>query len=69
MCHFANLTTDHVANISYAAFESDWYEYPVDVQKYILLIMARSQNPVYFNGLGLLDCTLESFGKVWNIST
>lgn len=66
MCFFANRTTDEIANTGYTAFESDWYDYPVDVQKYLVLIIARSQKPAFFDGLYFIDCTLESFGNVWH---
>lgn len=63
-CYYANSTTDRIADLSQAAYNSNWMEWSPELQKYIILIMRRSQEPVYFNGLGLIYCTLETFGKV-----
>lgn len=68
MCYFANMTSDLVTHTSYAAFESDWYTYPMDIQKFIILIVRRAQNPVKFKGLNVIDCTVETYGKVWELS-
>lgn len=58
------MATFEIANIGNAAFKSEWYKYPANVHKYLVLIMARSQNPVYFTGQNLFRCTLEIFMKV-----
>lgn len=63
-CYFASMTTEHVANIGETVYNSNWFEYPIEFQKYVILIMARSQNPLYFNGLNLFGCTLHVFGRV-----
>lgn len=63
-CYFATHATDRLTKIGNNIYESSWYEFPINIQKYLILIIIRSQNPIYFTGLGLLNCTLESFGKV-----
>lgn len=42
----------------------DWFHLPVEFQSKIILIIARSQKRVHFNGLGLVHCSLEVLGKV-----
>lgn len=64
MCYFATLTTDRVPNIGVAVYDLNWYDYPQNVRKNIVLIIAHSQKPIYFNGLKMFHCTLEIFGKV-----
>lgn len=66
-CYFANSTTDRVAAIGEAAYDLNWFDHPVEMQKYMILIIGRSQEPAHFSGLNLIRCTLEVFGKV-NIS-
>lgn len=63
-CYFAEMTTQHIVRVGGMAFEANWMEYPVEVQKYITLIIARSQYPTRFTGLGIISCTLEMFSKV-----
>lgn len=69
-CYFATRTTERIARIAGMTFSSNWFDYPTGVQKYVVLIIARSQVPSQFTGLGLFDCTLAVFGKVqffgWN---
>lgn len=63
-CYFANLATDCVAAIGYVAYSLNWFEHPVEMQKYLLLIVARSHERVHFTGLHLIECSIEVFGKV-----
>lgn len=45
-------------------YDSNWPQYPLDLQKYFILMIARSQQPIDFNGLGIIHCNLEVFGNV-----
>lgn len=67
-CHFANLTTDRVLAIGNVIYDLNWIDYPVNMRKYIILLIARSQQPIIFSGLYLFPCTLEVFGLVSNES-
>lgn len=62
--YFANQTSVRIATMSNTAYYSKWFECPLMLQKYIILIIARSQEPMQFTGYGIIDCTLESLGKV-----
>lgn len=64
LCNSAASATIEVANIGNSACYSKYYEYPLKMRKYLILIMVRSQSPVYFTGLKLIRCTLEVFMKV-----
>lgn len=63
-CYHGNLAADRVSSVGSSAYNSNWFHLPVEMQKFMTLIIARSQNPVYFTGLGLIDCTMEVFEKV-----
>lgn len=65
-CHFASLTTHRVSSMSNAVYDLNWFEYPVKMRKYFILLIARSQQPISFTGLRLFPCTLEVFGQVSN---
>lgn len=65
-CHFADLTTNKIASIGDAAYNSNWYDFPVDLQKHMVLVVMRSRDKFYFTGLGLVRSTLEVFGEVSN---
>lgn len=49
------------------SFESLWYKFPVNLQKYVLMIIANAQRPQIFSGLGIIDLSLMSFMKVMRI--
>lgn len=64
ICYFATYSTNRVSTINEAVYDLNWYDYPQDVRKYILLIMAQAQVPIFFSGFKMVHCTLEIFGKV-----
>lgn len=66
-CYYASrivLKIQHTAN---AAFESNWYALPVDLQKNMKHIIAFAQVTRTVNGYGLFNCDLEGFMKVREI--
>lgn len=63
-CYYGNYASDRVSSIAVTTYDVDWFNYPVKLQKFIILTILRSQIPVYFNGLNLIDCTIEVFGTV-----
>lgn len=65
-CYFATRTTNRVLTIGNSVYDLDWYEYSADLQKYIILIIARSQKNVHFSGFSVVGCTLVVFGQVRN---
>lgn len=62
-CYFGNFATDRFSEIGDTAYDLKWYNYPLKIQKYMVLIIARSQEPTYFTGLGVCHCSLEFFFK------
>lgn len=63
-CYYSSLVTEQTSSISDIAYNTNWYEYPPEYQKYMILIIARSQELTYFTGFNLIRCSLETFGKV-----
>lgn len=63
-CYFANMASNRLTSIGFAAYSANWYNYPVEWQKFIVLIISRSQDSNVFNGLNLINCTMETFGTV-----
>lgn len=63
-CYFATLTSDRIFLISHIVYGSKWYLYPLKLQKYITLVIARSQQDAQFTGFNLIGCSLFTFGNV-----
>lgn len=63
-CYFATRTTNRISSIGKAVYNSNWYNYPPEVQKCMILILLRSQRPSHFTGFNLFRCNLKIFRKV-----
>lgn len=62
--NFATFTTDRISSIGDTAYNMNWFDFPPNLQKYFISIIARSHENVHFTGLNMFRCTLEVFGKV-----
>lgn len=45
-------------------FESNWQGLPVDLQKYVILMIKQSQEPLFYHGSGIAVLDLETFSSV-----
>lgn len=63
-CYFGTITVERMERIANDAYDMKWYNYPISMQKFIILITMRSQKSELFSGLNLIPCTLEVFGIV-----
>lgn len=63
-CRYASFTVDRISSLGEDVYDLNWYEYPIELRKYFVMIIARSQTPIEFTGLGLIYCNLNRFGKV-----
>lgn len=63
-CHFGTIATERLQSFDIIAYNANWFDYPSDLRKFIILITAQSRTKINFNGLGLIGCNLEIFGKV-----
>lgn len=63
-CYFGNLVTIKLAEIADASYSMLWYKYPLQQQKYVILLLVRAQRPFYLTGYFRTSCTLERFTGV-----
>lgn len=63
-CYNGKETTDSYAAFSVHLFQSDWYALPLELQKYILMMIADAQLPMYYHGFGIVRMNLETFTSV-----
>lgn len=64
-CYVGSLTTEQFSRYATIPYESDWLMMPLQLQKFLLIIVAEARRPVEFSGLGLFSLNLMAFGKVW----
>lgn len=61
---FANECFDDMSDLLY---DSNWYRLPDAYQKYLIIIIANMQRPLYYTGFGVAILHLETFTNVINI--
>lgn len=68
-CYYATVATDRLSSVANKVYDTTWYEYPLKLQQFTILIIARSQDEVNFTGFNdaHFRCTLEIFAKVTTI--
>lgn len=64
LCHHGTFATERIRSIDSIVYNANWRNYPPELQKYFILIIAQSQSNINFNGFNLLSCSLEAFAKV-----
>lgn len=63
-CFVGSLTTDQFHRFGDISYEFEWYQLPIDLQKYLTLIIADAQRPQVFTGFNIIDSSLMTFTKV-----
>lgn len=67
-CYYGKYATDCQAAFALAAYESDWIDLSIELQRYFILIISNAQKPLSYHGYGIVDLNLETFAKVIWIS-
>lgn len=63
-CFLGKMVTDRYDELSNDLYQSKWYNLPVELQKYFILMLANTQKPLFFDGLGIYVLDLETFASV-----
>lgn len=63
-CYLGASTTESFLRYADITYESMWYRFPVNLQKYLQLIIEDTQRPRAFDGFGFIQLNLMSFSKV-----
>lgn len=64
LCYVGTEVSSKVTCVANSAYNMDWYNFPLKLQTFVLLIMIRGQEPFYLSGCGLMSCTLNNFLQV-----
>lgn len=63
-CFFGKVATDSFEEMAQCAYDSNWPDIHVDLQKYFVLLIAESQCPIYYHGFQIAFLNLETFLRV-----
>lgn len=64
LCYLGTKIAFRVNYVADIAYNMKWYNYPVKLQPFVLLIMIRAEKSFYLSGYGLMPCTLNNFLQV-----
>lgn len=62
--YFGQMLHSNLINLSELIYQSDWYQYPRSVQRFVRLMIMRAQKQFYISAYGILSCHLENFAGV-----
>lgn len=63
-CELGERVSSQFDELSDAIYQSEWYEFPMDVRRVLPILMMAAQKQVVPRGFGNLLCTREFFKKV-----
>lgn len=64
--YFGEMANNSFRRMPDDLYEFDWKDLPIQLQKYIILMLGNMQQPLYYHGFGVANLNLETFGKVRN---
>lgn len=63
-CYFGKLATDSYTRMAECLYDNDWVGIDIESQKFIILMIANIQKPIYYHGFGVIYLNLETFTDV-----
>lgn len=63
-CFFGKIATDTYGQMSDCLFQSNWFELPIEQQKFFIVMIANAQRELVYQGFGIVTLNLETFTKV-----
>lgn len=63
-CYFGKMATDSYLKMTKSLYESNWIDHPVQLQKYLILMIGNMQRPLYYHGFGIAKLNLETYTTV-----
>lgn len=63
-CHFGNQLTECFCNVDHAFYQLTWYQFPLDMQKAILIPISLAHKEIYLRGFASIHCTRDTFKQV-----
>lgn len=63
-CYFGEKVTGAFDKLSDCIYQTDWYRFPVELRKYVVIMLLFAQKPVYMLAFKKFQCTLRTFEQV-----
>lgn len=63
-CFFGKVANESFGEMANCLYECNWQDFPIELQKYIIMMIANCQRPLYYHGSRIAILNLETFLKV-----
>lgn len=63
-CYYGNRITARSEDLAVALYDSNWYEWKLQDQKAMIVMLARFQRPIIVKAFGIMNFNLEVFSNV-----
>ncbi|XP_076276564.1 odorant receptor 4-like [Lasioglossum baleicum] len=64
LCYIGDLLVEKTGNVGILCFMIDWYHFPVDTMRSLILIIAMSGSPAKISAGQIADLNLSTFGNI-----
>lgn len=63
-CYYGKMATESFEKLNDCVYDVNWYELPIGLQKYFILMIQNTQRPIFYYGFGVAVLNLETFTDV-----
>lgn len=60
-CYFGAQATKSFQQMADSLYASNWPDLPVALQKYVIVMIANMQKPLYYHGFNMINLDLKTF--------
>lgn len=58
---FGEILHTNLIDLSEMVYQTEWYRYPVCIQRFVLIVIMRAQHSFHVSAYGVVRCNLENF--------
>ena len=62
--YFGNIATESYERMCDSVFEMNWQKLPLRLQKYVVIMIANMQKPLYYHGFQIVNLEFVTFAGV-----
>ncbi|XP_055309884.1 odorant receptor 82a-like [Sitodiplosis mosellana] len=63
-CYFGKVANESFSEMNDCLYESNWHNLPLDLQKWLPLLIKNTQKPIFYHGFGVAVLQLETLQKL-----
>lgn len=63
-CNYATNVTQKIYSVSDLVYNVQWYRFPTNEQRLLILIIKRAQKIILLDGYGIITCSMITFLQV-----